>query len=43
MTFKPKGIIPAMVTPLDDNGNVNKVTLCKLTNYLINPSFDKKP
>ncbi len=36
MTFKPKGIIPAMVTPLDDNGNVNKVTLCKLTNHLIN-------
>jgi 4-hydroxy-tetrahydrodipicolinate synthase len=36
MTFKPKGIIPAMVTPLDDNGNVNKLTLGKLTNYLIN-------
>ena len=36
MTFEPKGIIPAMVTPLDDNGNVNKVTLGKLTNHLIN-------
>ncbi len=36
MTFKPKGIIPAMVTPLDDNGNVNERTLRKLTNYLIN-------
>ena len=36
MTFKPKGIIPAMVTPLDDNGNVNERTLRKLTNHLIN-------
>ncbi len=36
MTFKPKGIIPAMVTPLDDYGNVNERTLRKLTNYLIN-------
>jgi len=36
MTFKPKGIIPAMVTPLDDNGNVNKIILRKLTNHLIN-------
>jgi 4-hydroxy-tetrahydrodipicolinate synthase len=30
-----KGIIPAMVTPLDKNGNINKESLRELTNYLI--------
>ena len=35
MNFKPQGIIPAMVTPLNKDGNINKVALRKLTNYLI--------
>ncbi|MFW5980742.1 MAG: dihydrodipicolinate synthase family protein, partial [Halanaerobiaceae bacterium] len=30
-----KGIIPAMVTPLDENGRINELPLRKLTNYLI--------
>ena len=35
MRFEAKGIIPAMVTPLDEHGNVNKTAVRKLTNYLI--------
>lgn len=35
MSLDIKGIIPAMVTPLDDQGSVNEETLRKLTNYLI--------
>jgi len=35
MNFKPRGIVPAMVTPLDKDGKINKVALRKLTNYLI--------
>jgi 4-hydroxy-tetrahydrodipicolinate synthase len=35
MTFQPKGIIPAMVTPVTSNGKVNVEALRKLTNYLI--------
>ena len=33
--FVPKGIIPAMVTPLDDQGRINEGALRKLTNHLI--------
>ncbi|GAI45980.1 unnamed protein product, partial [marine sediment metagenome] len=35
MSFKPKGIIPAMVTPINERGEVNKVALRKLVDYLI--------
>jgi len=35
MSFKPKGIIPAMVTPLNKDDQVNEVVLRKLINYLI--------
>jgi len=35
MDFTAKGIIPAMVTPLDDNGKLNKTALRRLTNFLI--------
>lgn len=35
MVFEAKGIIPAMVTPLDRHGNVNKTSLRQLTDYLI--------
>lgn len=35
MGLSVKGIIPAMVTPLDKNGNINKESLRELTNYLI--------
>jgi 4-hydroxy-tetrahydrodipicolinate synthase len=35
MTFQPKGIIPAMVTPITREGKVNESALRKLTNYLI--------
>ncbi len=33
--FAPKGIIPAMVTPIDDQGRINEKALRKLTNHLI--------
>lgn len=33
--FVPKGIIPAMVTPLDDQGRINEGALRKLTHHLI--------
>jgi len=33
--FAPKGIIPAMVTPIDEQGRINKKALRKLTNHLI--------
>ena len=33
--FIPKGIIPAMVTPLTETGRINEVSLRKLTNHLI--------
>jgi 4-hydroxy-tetrahydrodipicolinate synthase len=33
--FVPKGIIPAMVTPVDEKGLINDAALRKLTNYLI--------
>ena len=35
MTFQPKGIIPAMVTPVTRDGKINVEALRKLTNYLI--------
>lgn len=35
MKCEPKGIIPAMVTPLDKYGHVNRTALHQLTNYLI--------
>ena len=35
MKFQPKGIIPAMVTPITREGRVNESALRKLTNYLI--------
>ncbi len=33
--FVPKGIIPAMVTPIDEAGRINESALRKLTNHLI--------
>lgn len=33
--FVPKGIIPAMATPCDQNGNINEGALRKLVNHLI--------
>jgi 4-hydroxy-tetrahydrodipicolinate synthase len=33
--FVPKGIIPAMVTPMDEKGRINESSLRKLTNHLI--------
>jgi len=35
MDFQPKGIIPAMVTPVTSDGKINVEALQKLTNYLI--------
>jgi 4-hydroxy-tetrahydrodipicolinate synthase len=35
MNFQPKGIIPAMVTPVTRDGKINVEALRKLTNYLI--------
>src|SRR5512135_1821461 len=35
MAFEPKGIIPAMVTPLTSDGKINVSSLRKLTNHLI--------
>ncbi|AZO93921.1 4-hydroxy-tetrahydrodipicolinate synthase [Halocella sp. SP3-1] len=35
MSFEVKGIIPAMVTPMDKDGNISKKALRQLTNYLI--------
>ena len=35
MAFTPKGIIPAMVTPLDKKEKLNEKALRQLTNYLI--------
>jgi 4-hydroxy-tetrahydrodipicolinate synthase len=35
MYFQPKGIIPAMVTPVTSEGKINVAALRKLTNYLI--------
>jgi 4-hydroxy-tetrahydrodipicolinate synthase len=35
MDFQPKGIIPAMVTPVTKEGKINESALRKLTNYLI--------
>lgn len=35
MAFEPKGIIPAMVTPTDEWGNLKEQPLRRLTNYLI--------
>lgn len=35
MNFQPKGIIPAMVTPLTSDRKINVESLRKLTNYLI--------
>ncbi|WP_094604414.1 4-hydroxy-tetrahydrodipicolinate synthase [Sporomusa silvacetica DSM 10669] len=34
-TFKPKGIIPAMITPLTAEGKFNEIAARKLVNYLI--------
>ncbi len=35
MNFQPKGIIPAMVTPITREGKLNESALRQLTNYLI--------
>lgn len=35
MNFKPKGIIPPIITPLDDEGNVNYEVLRQMVNHLI--------
>ncbi len=35
MNFQPKGIVPAMVTPITSDGKINVTALRKLTNYLI--------
>jgi len=35
VSFKPKGIIPAMVTPFDKNDQINRAVLRRLINYLI--------
>ncbi|MCX8116662.1 MAG: 4-hydroxy-tetrahydrodipicolinate synthase [Desulfobacterota bacterium] len=35
MDFQPKGIIPAMVTPITKDGKLNESALRRLTNYLI--------
>jgi len=35
MSFTPKGIIPAMVTPFDEQGKINEAALRKLIDYLI--------
>jgi 4-hydroxy-tetrahydrodipicolinate synthase len=35
MQFVPRGIIPAMVTPIDAAGRINESALRKLTNHLI--------
>lgn len=35
MNFQPKGIIPAMVTPITKEGKINEAALRKLTQYLI--------
>lgn len=35
MSFVPKGIIPAMITPLTEEGRVNKSAYRKFINYLI--------
>ncbi|OFW46747.1 MAG: 4-hydroxy-tetrahydrodipicolinate synthase [Actinobacteria bacterium RBG_13_35_12] len=35
MTIQPKGIIPPIVTPLDENENVNKKVISRMVNYLI--------
>jgi len=35
MAIQPKGIIPPIVTPLDDNENVNKKALFRVVEYLI--------
>jgi 4-hydroxy-tetrahydrodipicolinate synthase len=33
--FKPKGIIPAVITPLTNDGKLNEKAMRKLLNYLI--------
>lgn len=35
MKFEANGIIPAMLTPMDQNGEINEKVLRELTNYLI--------
>ncbi len=35
MNFQPRGIIPAMVTPVTKEGKINEMALRKLTRYLI--------
>ena len=35
MEFKPRGIIPPMITPFDEEERVDSKTLKKITNYLI--------
>ncbi len=35
MKFIPKGIIPALVTPMTKDGNINESALKKLLDYVI--------
>jgi 4-hydroxy-tetrahydrodipicolinate synthase len=35
INFVPRGIIPAMVTPIDETGRINEAALRKLVNHLI--------
>ena len=35
MSFTPKGIIPAMITPLDERGRLNKEAFRRFIDYLI--------
>ena len=36
MSFKPKGVIPAMITPITNEYSINEVSLRKLVDFLIN-------
>lgn len=35
MTFIPRGVIPPIVTPLDENGKINEIVLRQMVNFLI--------
>jgi 4-hydroxy-tetrahydrodipicolinate synthase len=35
MKFQPKGVLPALITPIKDDGKINEKALRKLVNYVI--------